>query len=97
MPLQTTSGWPRIAAVMEARAAALIALAVVVVAGTWHASRHSVTDEGSSRETAECMFLLDANGVPGFAWADTGELCGEYPHGPFANGADSTPTGRDTR
>jgi hypothetical protein len=76
-------------------AAAVIGAAI----GSQRALRSSEGEQShmAGRSSAECMFLLDANGVPGFAWSDTGEPCGEHPHGPFPDGVDSTPAGRGIR
>ncbi len=82
--------------------AVLVWLAAAAVLGAVVGSlgARSSDDEASNtaaRSSAECMFLLDANGIPGFAWSDTGQPCGEHPHGPFPDGVDSTPTGRGIR
>lgn len=63
-------------------AAPLALLAVFVVFAAVLASILVFEDREPGAAERECLIIFDANGLPNFVWADTGEPCGEDPYGP---------------
>lgn|GEM_PF-6509742 len=75
---------------MRVRVAVPLALlAVLVVFAAVLASILVVDDGEPGPAERECLIIFDANGLPNFVWADTGEPCGEDPYGPRPSGDGS--------
>ncbi len=70
-------------------AAPLVLLLASLLFAAVLASVLAVRDREPRASERECLIIFDANGLPHFVWADTGEPCGEDPYGPTLPAGDS--------